>query len=616
MSKEVLIVDDDVTLVRSMARAVEKLGYRTRTAHDGYSALSAVASQLPDLILLDILLPKKDGHSVLRELQLSERTRPIAVLVMSGVLRGRNAARDVEAAGARGFLAKPFTASDLAAWLHRLLGPAKPAADPASSEDIEHIRLAEVPVAEILWKAMREGFTGAIHFRHEKRQKTLVLVDGRPRSVRSNLAKETLARRLLAAGTIDERMVREIQRRAASSGRRHGELLLELGALTPPVLERALREQAREKLVELFTWDAGEAWHEPGLREVTVATELPDLPPEAALLEGIGQMSSSHLQRFLGAHAECEVVLDPERIGPEAKAAAASLLDALGADPARLRVGALAAEHGPMVYGLALLGAIELRGDANGVAVASHRAIALESELRELARRFEGATHFEVLGVASEASEAEIRRAFLRLAKRYHPDKITGAAERVRPFATELFARIAEAHQVLSDPAQRRQYEARLANGTGGTRSASHILTAEAHFGRAEDLLRRKEYAAALTAIDAAIRIDPEEGEFHALHGWLLFLEGSGEDGARRRAIECLEKATALSPNSPAGFFYLGKLYKACEDPSRAVNMFRRVLDLRPEHVEAAQEIRVLELRREPGGAASRFGFGRKNKTR
>jgi hypothetical protein len=44
--------------------------------------------------------------------------------------------------------------------------------------------------------------------------------------------------------------------------------------------------------------------------------------------------------------------------------------------------------------------------------------------------------------------------------------------------------------------------------------------------------------------------------------------------------------------------------------------MFRRVLDLRPGHIEALQEVRLLELRRETGGVASRFGFGRKNKTR
>ena len=89
------------------------------------------------------------------------------------------------------------------------------------------------------------------------------------------------------------------------------------------------------------------------------------------------------------------------------------------------------------------------------------------------------------------------------------------------------------------------------------------------------------------------------------------------ETQARAKAIEHLERALKLAPRSPTGYYYMGQLRKACGEQGQAGKMFRKVLALRPEHVEASRELRLLQRRHKestdsgPGGL---FGFGRKKK--
>ena len=62
---EVLIVEDNRALARSLGQVLEQAGYQCRQVHDGIAALEAVGKAAPDLILIDLLLPKKDGQSVI-----------------------------------------------------------------------------------------------------------------------------------------------------------------------------------------------------------------------------------------------------------------------------------------------------------------------------------------------------------------------------------------------------------------------------------------------------------------------------------------------------------------------------------------------------------------------
>src|ERR1035437_8493590 len=83
MNKTILLVDDDPAIVESTKLILEYAGYKVKTAYDGYAIKEHINGTVPDLILLDYWLPKKNGSEIIKELRQSNKTRHIPILVIS-----------------------------------------------------------------------------------------------------------------------------------------------------------------------------------------------------------------------------------------------------------------------------------------------------------------------------------------------------------------------------------------------------------------------------------------------------------------------------------------------------------------------------------------------------
>ena len=82
----ILIIDDDELSARAVKRTIEIAGkHDVMMAHDGESGLVAACKHMPDLILLDIIMPKMDGYEVLKELKGTRETHKIPVIILSAV---------------------------------------------------------------------------------------------------------------------------------------------------------------------------------------------------------------------------------------------------------------------------------------------------------------------------------------------------------------------------------------------------------------------------------------------------------------------------------------------------------------------------------------------------
>jgi CheY-like chemotaxis protein len=103
--KRVLLVEDDRFLRRACQTSLRQQGFAVSTAADGEEALRAVRAEPPNLILLDILMPKLDGIEVLRALRSDEKTRaiPVAILTNSSKETDR---REIESLGVARYLVK------------------------------------------------------------------------------------------------------------------------------------------------------------------------------------------------------------------------------------------------------------------------------------------------------------------------------------------------------------------------------------------------------------------------------------------------------------------------------------------------------------------------------
>ncbi|MGO8794739.1 MAG: response regulator [Candidatus Sulfotelmatobacter sp.] len=102
--KKILLVEDSKFLRLATERALARAGYEVSSASDGEEALRMAQEKLPDLMLLDMLLPKMGGPDVLKAVKKDPRTKGIAVVVMTG-MSPKNAVR-LQQDGAAGFLEK------------------------------------------------------------------------------------------------------------------------------------------------------------------------------------------------------------------------------------------------------------------------------------------------------------------------------------------------------------------------------------------------------------------------------------------------------------------------------------------------------------------------------
>ncbi len=103
--KKILFIEDEPVLQQSMGSALQNAGFEVLSALDGEIGLRLAQSEIPDLILLDLILPKKDGFEVLKELKADKKTASIPVLVLTN-LEGTADIERVLSAGATTFLVK------------------------------------------------------------------------------------------------------------------------------------------------------------------------------------------------------------------------------------------------------------------------------------------------------------------------------------------------------------------------------------------------------------------------------------------------------------------------------------------------------------------------------
>jgi DNA-binding response OmpR family regulator len=117
---KILIVDDEPFNVDLLEQELADLGYETISARDGQEALDKVAAAVPDLILLDVMMPIMDGFTVCRRLKDHDETRLIPIVIMTALGAVEDRIKGIEA-GADDFLTKPVHPKELFARVHTAL---------------------------------------------------------------------------------------------------------------------------------------------------------------------------------------------------------------------------------------------------------------------------------------------------------------------------------------------------------------------------------------------------------------------------------------------------------------------------------------------------------------
>ncbi len=122
MKPTILVADDEPSIVLSLQVLLQKAGFAVRIARNGEEALESVAESTPDLILLDAMMPRRDGFDVCQSLRANPAYQSLPIIMLTAK------SRDVErqkgmALGATDYITKPFSTRDLVVTVRKYLDP-------------------------------------------------------------------------------------------------------------------------------------------------------------------------------------------------------------------------------------------------------------------------------------------------------------------------------------------------------------------------------------------------------------------------------------------------------------------------------------------------------------
>jgi CheY-like chemotaxis protein/curved DNA-binding protein CbpA len=654
MTRAVLCVDDDRDLCQILAKTLEGEGYRVTTAFDGEEALALAAGDPPDLVLLDLILPRRDGFEVLEGIRaLDGPACQTPVVVVSGCSPTPEYHERAARLRAAALLTKPVPLEKLLAVVKEHAGEAK---EPAGPDAPDPAARAPQPVTPVLSGSLdRLPFpallhhlhglraSGVLHLSSGKKRKWIQVRGGHPVAVRSNLVNECLGNFLVRSGRISQTAL-EKSLQQMKGGKLQGEILVAMEILSEEEIAAALRAQADEKLFQLFSWKAGKFQFEMDGRLQRANTLGVERSPASLILHGVRhRFPMERIDAYLNAHRDCVVApgespfyrfqetdLDP---------AEQTMLRGLGG-PRRLG-DLLDGEGEPLrrtLYGLLSAGLLELRKERPGgpsrpvpqraiPQVATPRGAAREqavsraeptpgddterAELAALAERFREQGHYEILGLQPGASEVEIQDAYARMSEQTHPDRVGTSSDAVKRLAEEVFGYVARAYETLIDPRRRERYhldQRRDEREAAKREEGRQALEAELQFQEGEGRLRQRDYEGALRCFQSAVSLYPEEGEYHAYYGWALHLRHPGETAKIEEAIKHVRRGLKLASHREKPYLFMGHLSKAAGRLDAAEKMFARAVQIQPHCVEALRELRFINMRRRRGLIGRLFG--------
>ncbi|HEX3694832.1 MAG TPA: DUF4388 domain-containing protein [Polyangia bacterium] len=679
MAGYVLIVERDPDLQRKIGEALRDAGYEHGSEADVAWAHRSIAGRAPDAVIVGELPADGAAFRFAEELRRAPDSRRTPIVFVSGRARGASHRAEARrryspAACLEGALDPAELLAALATLIAPLLppppllvqSPAPPVAgDPEQQRERRDVErrakrldasaelrgtLRRTSFAHLLQKLYAQRASGSLLLRRQETKKIVGFQGGYLLSVRSNVLAECLGQILVSQKLITEQALASSVARMQREKRRQGEILVELGALSPYNLQRALVEQIEAKLFEIFSWRDGNFMFKEGTLPADGSRPL-ERSPAALILEGVRRFYDSARQDAVLASLDNH----PLRLSPDP----VLRLQEMTSDSSEL--GFIRSINGsarlPAILGNAALS----REKARSLIVALHEAGMIEVVEGPPARRrslassaghpvtsrsgspppvvarpvssgggpYEGVqlslvamalrtqSPFWALGVEPDASPGDVDRAYETLARRFHADRYRHAGADDRRTAREIFNRLGEAYSILRDPNRQRPPAAkadesaeprapsarRKSSDSSGTSSVSgsfatgdslSTTAVRAIYDAGIDHLRSRRHHEAVEAFRQAARLSPGQADFRAALGWALFREAPADARAGRAALAELRRALQIDGRNRQAMQYLAQIYEQTAQPDLAIKELEKILALDPSANEAADELRRL----------------------
>jgi hypothetical protein len=486
-----------------------------------------------------------------------------------------------------------------------------------------------------LYVGRRNGF---LRFSRAGEEVSVLLFDGRMVRAESNVKALHLGEVLASQKLLTEVDLAQATEVVVREKTRLGKALVDLGILTREQLEEGMAVHLRELLLRVFSWNDGTYAFEEAPRPDPKECDLTSkLSTGEMILEAVKRVEDPDIIRYALGDLDRVVGLssDPllrfQNIGlTPSDGYVLSRID--GTTSIRELIQLMPNEPDDVLRSLfALLsaGILEFPPVPKKVPPPPPKMapapappppvpkpptpeeLALKARREEVLAAFESLktkNHFEVLGIPKASTEAAVKEAYFKQAKAYHPDsqRDPGIAD-LRDKMEAVFIRLGEAYEVLKNPKSRGAYESDLAaraprtfpQAGGGAAPAPQAGAApsrqdpEAMVRNAGILIGKEQYWDAIQILEPAVPLS--EGRLRQKVRVLLAKCYLKNPKWVHRAEEVLQVAVKEDGGYAEPFYLLGTIYKGNKLNSRALSMFRKAVELKPEHEEAKKELSELE---------------------
>lgn len=482
--------------------------------------------------------------------------------------------------------------------------------------------LGPTTIPSLLADAWRDRRSGMLQVSREKTERHIHVQDGSPIAVESIPSDEGFALMLETTGLIRTADRIKVEEMARARECPQANAVLALRLLDAKQLFKAIRGWTRSQLAETFEWQTGVfRWNAPiddaeakgkahdilGLLQEQLPTRwgfdrlIQELMP---YMETCGDISP-RFRRVAAKLSEASVAARQTILGLDGSKNIGQVLGGAAGDPIAaatlwtllhsgiLRIGEKravdAAVSGELEFEFEVTGAAAQSGssaagsrssaaNSDTQSPESSKAETLRLEIAALLEKLADLNHYDALGLTTEATAGEIKRAYFKAAKKFHPDALArlGLSDE-RDAAARVFGRIAEAFETLADADKRAAYDA------GGSDEpeidTARLAQAETSFRKGEILVRMGNFLGALEYLEPAVDLWPTEPAYQSTLGWALYKQPTPD---ATRAREHLETASSQSPDDAVILFRLGMVLRAIGETQEANELIARARTLEP----------------------------------
>lgn len=639
MAPRILIADDNESLGVALQGLLGKKGLEVELAVDGIQALERTLASLPDVLVLDLKLPRLHGIDVLRKLRAKDSTKNLPIILITGAYSEQKYKNATAKFRPIDYLVKPFRTEQLLK---------------AIQQGLKAAETARAPFVQHLQCAFTEKFSGRCILSRGPRQHTLEFIQGVPVAINPGFTDAGLADFLYRKSLISE-LERDFY---SSTQPQNPQLFVEMGCMLFEDLQEELRSYLENELIEAFALPPLAADFKPEERpRLPIPLNLP-----ALIHAGFSQHPDARQKALFEQYRLCFVAPSKEyfnhinflRLNEDEKLFANKmdgnllLAECASGEEKLLPLfqtlhwfGMLQLSTEPLTAVKpenlpirTLFNDVELAPsaveeeelenffewideDAEEIILPKNPLMAEPEQLppgedspqtedlgplvRSLAESIKGKDHYQTFDLDRENFTLEaLKEAYFTITRQLGPETLMHLGGEESTLAEEVLSTVATAYNTLSDEVSKERYDALFrAEDKSEGQQGDDTLQAQVRAQAGKVFIEKEEWDNAEKALQDACNIEPKNGDYLAHLAWAIFRNprNAGSETLQRKAIQIVNRALTLERSADA-FAFKGWMMLEGGQEKLAEAEFNKVLKLNARHGLARQGLHTLQERR------------------